>query len=152
MHVGHRQEATRWMLQWLYGEPFSVTEPSNIKLFSDAELQVTESGQVFREFENEADIAAINLRLAKRLARKREPLWKGDRAKALAKVRELIGLPETRAKATIRRGDRFQNDWAQVDKLVFQQPDGCRFRRCFSVHPITATGGWTPSSSLMVAA
>ena len=39
-------------------------------------------------------------------------------------MRELIGLPETRAKATIRRKGRLQNDWAQVDKFVFQQPDG----------------------------
>jgi len=124
MHVGHRQEATRWMLQWLYDDPFSVTEPSDMRLFSDAELQVTKSGQVYQEFENEMDIVAINLRLAKRLADRCKQFWKGDKAKALAKVRELIGLPETRAKATIRRKGRLQNDWAQVDKFVFQQPDG----------------------------
>ena len=124
MHVGHRQEATRWMLQWLYGEPFSVIEPADIRLFSDAELQVTQSGQVYREFENEEDIAAINLRLAKRLEANRKQFWKGDKAMALAKMRELIGLPETRPKAIVRRKGRFQNDWAQVDKLVFQQPDG----------------------------
>ena len=124
MHVGHRQEATRWMLQWLYGEPFSVIEPADIKLFSDAELQVTESGQVYREFNNEADVAAINLRLAKRLAWKREQFWKGDKAKTLAKVRELIGLPMNRPSATVQRDGQVKIDWAQVDKFVFQQPDG----------------------------
>ena len=99
-----------------------MTEPADIRLFSDAELQVTKSGQVYQEFENEMDIVAINLRLAKRLADRYKQFWKGDKAKA--KVRELIGLPETRAKATIRRKGRLQNDWAQVDKFVFQQPDG----------------------------
>lgn len=87
-----------------------MTEPADIRLFSDAELQVTKSGQVYQEFENEMDIVAINLRLAKRLADRCKQFWKGDKAKA--KVRELIGLPETRAKATIRRKGRLQNDWA----------------------------------------
>ena len=45
-----------------------MTEPADIRLFSDAELQVTKSGQVYQEFENEMDIVAINLRPAKRLA------------------------------------------------------------------------------------
>ena len=89
-----------------------MTEPVDIRLFSDAELQVTKSGQVYQEFENEMDIVAINLRLAKRLADRCKQFWKGDKAKAKAKVRELIGLPETRAKATIRRKGRLQNDWA----------------------------------------
>ena len=65
-------------------------------MFSDAELQVTKSGQVYQEFENEMDIVAINLRLAKRLADRCKQFWKGDKAKAKAKERELIGLPETR--------------------------------------------------------
>ena len=36
MHVGHRQEATRWMLQWLYNDPFTIIEPNNIQMFTDA--------------------------------------------------------------------------------------------------------------------
>ena len=124
MHVDHRQEATRWMLQWLYNNPFSVTEPKNIQLFTDAELQVTNSGQVFKEFDNEADVAAINLQLAKTLKKKRKSFWKNDSQKALAKVRKLIGLPKSRGKANAQMGNRTTTKWANVDKFVFEQHDG----------------------------
>ena len=124
MHVSHRQEATRWMLQWLYDDPFPVIEPADIRLFNDAELQVTQSGQVHREFENEADVAAINFRLAKRLAGERAWFWKRETAIALAKVRTLIGLPKETPKIIVRRGNQSQTDWATVDEFVFEQPDG----------------------------
>ena len=124
MHVGHRQEATRWMLQWLYNDPFSVTEPKNIKLFTDTELQVTNSGQLFKEFDNEKDVAALNLQIAKELKNKRKSFWKNDSQKALSKVRKLIGLPKPRGKANVKIGERVIIKWAKVDEIVFEQYDG----------------------------
>ncbi len=124
MHIGHRQEATRWMLQWLYNDPFSVTEPKDIQLFTDAELQVTKTGQVFKEFYNEKDVAAINLQLAKKLEKKRKTFWKDDSQKALAKVRQLIGLSNSKGKTNVQIKNRTNTKWAKVDKIIFEQPDG----------------------------
>ncbi len=122
MHVGHRQEATRWMRQWLYNDPRPVTEPKDIRLFTDAELQVTRTGQVHNDFADEANVADINLRLARRLETKRQRFWTGNPAKALAKVRQLIGLPKNLPQPAVDRGSQSQSDWARVDKFTFQRP------------------------------
>ena len=123
MHVGHRQEATRWMRQWLYNDPRPITEPKDIRLFSDAELQVTRTGQVCNDFPDEASVADISLRLARRLETERQRFWTGNPAKALAKVRQLIGLPKNLPQPAVERGSQSQSDWARVDKFTFQRPD-----------------------------
>lgn len=124
MHIGHRQEATRWMLQWLYNDPFSIIEPRNIQLFTDAELQVTSSGQIFKEFHNEKDVVDINLQLAKKLNEKRKKFWENNNQKTLSKVRELIGLAESQGITNVQMKNRTLTKWAQVDEFVFEQPDG----------------------------
>ncbi len=124
MHVGHRQEATRWMLQWLYNDPFTIIEPNNIRLFNNTELQVTKSGQVYKDFETEMDIAAINLQLAQKLENQRDEFWKNNEQKALAKVRKLIGLPKPPIRAKIQKIERIETKWAEVDKFILKQPDG----------------------------
>ncbi len=120
MHVEHRQEATRWMRQWLYNDPRPVTEPKDIRLFTDAELQVTRTGQVHNDFADEANVADINLLLARRLETKRRRFWAGNPAKALAKVRQLIGLPENLPQPAVERGGQAQTDWARIDKFTLQ--------------------------------
>ncbi|GIT78258.1 MAG: hypothetical protein Ct9H300mP32_6400 [Verrucomicrobiota bacterium] len=121
MHVGHRQEATRWMRQWLYNDSSPVTEPKDIRLFTDAELQVTRTGQVHNDFPDEANVADISLRLASRLETKRRRFWAGNPAKALAKVRKLIGLPENLPQTRVKRGSQAQTDWARIDKFTLQR-------------------------------
>ena len=121
MHVGHRQEATRWMRQWLYNDSSPVTEPKDIRLFTDAELQVTRTGQVHNDFPDEANVADISLRLASRLETKRRRFWAGNPAKALAKVRKLIGLPENLPQTRVKRGSQAQIDWARIDKFTLQR-------------------------------
>jgi len=122
MHVGHRQEATRWMRQWLYNDPSPVTEPKDIRLFTDAELQVTRTGQVHNDFANETNVADISLHLARRLETKRQRFWAGNPAKALAKVRQLIGLPKNLPQPAVERGSQIQTDWARIDKFMLQCP------------------------------
>ena len=124
MHVEHRQEATRWMLQWLYNDPFTVIEPNYIQLFNDTELQVTKSGQVYKDFETEMDIAAINLQLAQKLKDQRDKFWETNEQKALAKVRKLIGLSKTPIRAKIHKVESIETKWAEVDKFILKQPDG----------------------------
>jgi len=121
MHVGHRQEATRWMRQWLYNDSSPVTEPKDIRLFTDAELQVTRTGQVHNDFPDEANVADISLRLANRLETKRRHFWASNPAKALAKVRKLIGLPENLPQPRVERGGQDQTNWARIDKFTLQR-------------------------------
>jgi len=121
MHVGHRQEATRWMRQWLYNDSSPVTEPKDIRLFTDAELQVTRTGQVHNDFLDEANVADISLRLANRLETKRRHFWASNPAKALAKVRKLIGLPENLPQPRVERGGQAQTNWARIDKFTLQR-------------------------------
>ena len=121
MHIEHRQEATRWMRQWLYNDPRPVNEPKNIRLFADAELQVTRTGQVCDDFSDETNVADISLRLANRMKTKRQRFWAVNPAKALAKVRQLIGLPKKLPQSTVERGSQIKNDWALVDKFTFHR-------------------------------
>ncbi len=121
MHVGHRQEATRWMRQWLYNDSSPVTEPKDILLFTDAELQVTRTGQVHNDFPDEANVADISLRLANRLETKRRHFWASNPAKALAKVRKLIGLPKNLPQPRVERGGQAQTNWARIDKFTLQR-------------------------------
>ena len=121
MHVEHRQEATRWMRQWLYNDSSPIIEPKDIRLFTDAELQVTRTGQVCNDFPDEASVADISLLLASRLVTKRQRFWAGNPAKALAKVRKLIGLPENLQQPRVKRGGQAQTNWARIDKFTFQR-------------------------------
>ena len=109
------------MRQWLYNDPRPVNEPKNIRLFADAELQVTRTGQVCDDFSDETNVADISLRLANRMKTKRQRFWKANPTKALAKVRQLIGLPKKLPQSTVERGSQIKNDWALVDKFTFHR-------------------------------
>ena len=74
-------------------------------------------------FPDEASVADISLRLARRLETERQRFWTGNPAKALAKVRQLIGLPKNLPQPAVERGSQSQSDWARVDKFTFQRPD-----------------------------
>ena len=63
------------MRQWIYNDSSPVTEPKDIRLFTDAELQVTRTGQVCNDFPDEANVADISLRLASRLETRRRRFW-----------------------------------------------------------------------------
>ena len=91
----HRQEATRFMRQWLLGDAAAVTE-ADFKPLPDAEVRVTQSGQVLTDFPEESTVADMNLELALALESSRNRFWNtttdGERKK---KVAELTGVTKT---------------------------------------------------------
>ena len=94
-----------------------MIEPADIRLFSDVEQKKTQSGQVYREFENEEDIA-INLQLAKRLKPSASSFgsdkqWLWPRCGSTGRRRHGPYSPRPVLKQLGAGG-----------QLVFQQPDG----------------------------
>jgi len=81
-----REAAASWLGRWLQGVEYTeAIEPDSIG--SDADLQCTKTGQVLREFPDEISAFALNLNLAKTLAK---AIPKLDRFELQTKVKELI--------------------------------------------------------------
>ena len=90
----HRQEVVRWFRQWFYKDSGQVSEPMNLSTFSEAEIQVTNTGQISTDFSHQVNIADLNLEGAKRLAEFRTAFWQNHSLEeCLNKIRNLIGLP-----------------------------------------------------------
>lgn len=90
-----RQEAVRWMRRWLQKDPRPVTEPA-LETHSAQELQVTQTGQVLREFPDAHSVTDLNHRRARELTVARHAFWNSqDRSAALKEIRELVGVRES---------------------------------------------------------
>ena len=91
----HRQEAARFMRQWLLGDAAEVTE-TDFEPLPDAEIRVTQSGQVLNDFPEESTVAEMNLEFARKLEGSRNAFWNattdGERKK---KVAEVTGVTKT---------------------------------------------------------
>lgn len=97
-----RQAALRWMRRWLLKQDDAVVE-AEFPVFSDAELQVTRTGQVLDDFKGASafDLNRIQAEVL-RDQRSQQPL-KGDALKAA--VRNLIHLPDSIPVATFKTPD-----------------------------------------------
>ncbi len=120
-----RQAAVVWLRRWLADDERAVIEPT-LKLQSDADLQVTKTGQVMQEFDDEQSVVDFANHRAAELAASRKQTWHSqDNAQRLAAIRRLLGLREassapkwTNNLATIPRKGYL------IEKLVVQSPDG----------------------------
>ena len=63
----HRQEATRFMRQWLLGDATAVQE-TDFEPLPDAEIRVTQTGQLLEDFPGETTVAQMNLEAARAMA------------------------------------------------------------------------------------
>ena len=87
-----REAVLRWMRRWLQGIDDAPTEPADLKLHSDAELQVSQSGQIVHDLKG-ITVWDLNLAQAKALAPQRETFWRDNpKEKCLAEVCRLAGI------------------------------------------------------------
>jgi cephalosporin-C deacetylase-like acetyl esterase len=119
-----REAAVAWMRRWLADDDRSVSEPEPA-LQRDEDLQVTESGQVLRQFDDEQSVVDFANGRAAELARSRQTTWKAMSTPArVAAIKRLLGLPneldlrsETTSHGTITR------DGYTIEKLVIARPN-----------------------------
>lgn len=118
-----RQAAVQWMRRWFLDDPREIVE-SDHTLQEDAALQVTRTGQVVRDYDDEVTVQSLNLERARRLADSRKAFWtKNDRETCLAEVRRLIGFRPELAKATVTAKGMVERDGYRIEKLVIDRKD-----------------------------
>jgi len=119
---GQREACLRWMRRWLQGTDDAPTEPPPT-LASDAELQVTQGGQVVPELHGRT-AWDFNLDEAKRLARGREAFWRDNPLeKCLDEVRRLAGIRQTSGKPTAKSIGTVRREGYTIEKLLIERPD-----------------------------
>jgi cephalosporin-C deacetylase-like acetyl esterase len=120
-----RQAAVHWMRRWLMNDDQPVTEPP-LKLATDAELQVTSSGQVLNQFDDEQTVIDFNRQRAEKLRERRRGIWtnltQSERAQV---VRRAIKLPAPASAAVEAEplGD-VEVESLLATKLVIKSADG----------------------------
>lgn len=114
-----REAALRWMRRWLQGVDEATAEPMPL-LSTDADLQVTESGQVVRDLKGRT-VWDLNLERARGSAAEREALWR-DKAKALAEVRRLAGVRPAEGKPDVKAVGTVEREGYRIEKLRIERP------------------------------
>lgn len=90
-----REAAVKWFRTWFYNDANSVTEPEDQNILPNADLLVTETGQVYTNFEGEKTVQDFNLEYALNFANTREDFWTNQtKDSCLNKVKELIMLDD----------------------------------------------------------
>ncbi len=120
-----RQAAVAWMRRWLANDERTVVEPP-LKLQSDADLQVTDSGQVMQEFDDEQNVVDFAIDRAAELAASRKQAWQSqDKAQRVATIRRLLGSRKSAAAPKWTNNiDTIPRNGYTIEKLVIQSPDG----------------------------
>jgi len=113
-----RQAAVQWMRRWFLDDPREIVE-AELVLQPGAELQVTRSGQVAKEFGDEVTVQSLNLQLAEQLGKSREAFWReNEKETCRDTVQRLIGFRANRGEASVISKGVIQRDGYQVEKLV----------------------------------
>ncbi len=121
-----REATVAWMLRWFTGEERTVREPDELQVLTDAEIQVTPTGQVL-DLEGARSVYDINNDRVERLRGQRQAAWKERGAGAmLNEVRRVTGIrpaadlpkPEPRQVGSIAR------EGYRIDKLVVEPEPG----------------------------
>jgi len=117
-----REAALRWMRRWLMEVDDAPTE-SPPELAKDAELQVTQSGQVVPELKGRT-AWDFNLDEARRLTPAREAFWRDNpREKCLAEVRRMAGIRPLAEKPAAKACGTVKREGYGIEKLVIERPD-----------------------------
>lgn len=120
-----RQAAVRWLARWLRGDDRPIIEP-DFPIFTDAQLQVTESGQVLK-LAGEKSVFALNAEAAAKLAASRKALSSGELRNA---IRNRLAIPAQIAPAHSRPGRTIAPGLVESH---YDTPDG------FEIAGLTAT-------------
>ena len=86
-----REAAVSWFRKWFYNDPRLVQE-GDLKTLSSKELQVTKSGQLNAEFQNERSIVDRNIALFNSYKNQREDFLKLDIHKIKKRIAELLSI------------------------------------------------------------
>ncbi|HEX8199254.1 MAG TPA: prolyl oligopeptidase family serine peptidase, partial [Isosphaeraceae bacterium] len=89
-----RESAMRWMRRWLLHRDDAPVEP-DFPIATDAQLQVTQSGQVIGEFPGEKSVFDLNAERADELQKQRDGRRAGRSVEALrTEIRKRLAQPE----------------------------------------------------------
>ncbi len=124
-HTRLREATVAWMLRWLVGQEREVREPEDLEVLTEAEIQVTPTGQVM-DIEGARDVYAINRDLMVRLRQQRQAAWR-DRGQAMwDEVRRITGIRrlEQLKVPEPRHVGQFQRDGFRVDQWVIEPEPG----------------------------
>jgi cephalosporin-C deacetylase-like acetyl esterase len=117
-----REAALRWMRRWIMEVDDAPVEAPPA-LAKDAELQVTQTGQVVPELKGRT-AWDFNLDEARRLAPEREKFWRDNpRETCLAEVRRLAGVRPLTEKPTAKSCGMLNREGYAVEKLVIERPE-----------------------------
>ncbi|MGE3818077.1 MAG: alpha/beta hydrolase family protein [Isosphaeraceae bacterium] len=119
-----RQASMRWMRRWLLGKDDAPTEEP-FPVASDAELQVTTSGQVLKEYQG-VSAFDLNARRAEALAKSRADRESGRDAKTLREeVRERLAIPNVGGDVVVSGQDRaLRRDGLRIDRWAITTEPG----------------------------
>lgn len=121
-----REASVEWMLHWLNDEQREVTEPDDLELLTDEEIQVTATGEVL-DLEGARSTYDLNADRMERLRRQREPLWnQSPPAAALDEVRRVTGIrpPSALPEPRVERRETFQRQGHQWQQWVIEPEPG----------------------------
>jgi cephalosporin-C deacetylase-like acetyl esterase len=116
-----REAAVEWFKRWFY-EDSSAVEEDNLAVHTEEQLQVTQTGQVNSQFEDEYTIQQRNIDLANRLKDQREKFQQNhSRKEFLEKVTSLIGFEENVHKVTAEYIDKSQWNGHGMTKMILRR-------------------------------
>jgi cephalosporin-C deacetylase-like acetyl esterase len=116
-----REAAVRWMRRWLADDNRPVHEPT-LSLQTAQDLQVTSSGQVVKEFADEATVVEMVNQRARMLAERRKTAWQSvDREKRQATIRQVLRLPADQTLRTaVGRSGTIAREGYTIEKLLIE--------------------------------
>jgi len=120
----HRVAATRWMCRWLLEKTDAVSDTDDLQVFPDEQLNVTRSGQVGRDFDDEVNVGELNLRRAQALQSQRNAFWRDHTPEqAVERIRKLLRVRDPVPKVGSCRVAEVTHDGFRVEKLILQRTE-----------------------------
>ncbi|QDT93497.1 alpha/beta hydrolase [Gimesia algae] len=121
-----REGSARWMNRWLLNKENPIFEVEDQPVFTDEELQCSQSGQILLDA-GERSLFAVNDELNQGLAEERAALWNStDLSVAREKVREVSGiLPlDSLPRPEIEEAGKISREDYQIQKLIITPDHG----------------------------
>ena len=124
-HLPLREATVAWMLRWLVGEEREVREPEELQVLSEAEIQVTPTGQVL-DLEGARTVYELNRDRMERLRQQREAAWQEhgaamwDEVRRITRIRPLEQLPVPEPRRVAQR----DGQGYRIEQLVIEPEPG----------------------------
>lgn len=113
--------AVNWFRHWLYQDSTPINDRT-IEVFTEKELDATNSGQVNTAFEKEQTIQANNLITANRWKKKRSELLKGKDRKEYKKIiRRVLQIQPDKSPINVQQMGSFIKQGYQFTKLILRK-------------------------------